>query len=125
MSLLFGDNYKEQTDLTGKNYTFYRLFYQSTKIVNTKNLSLPATILASNCYYGMFQNCTALVNAPELPATTLAQSCYASMFQNCISLVNAPTLSATTLTNGCYNSMFGGCTSLTTAPELPAIILKY
>ncbi len=120
MSLLFGDNFKGQADLTGKSYAFWRLFNQNTKVINAKNLSLPATTLAYGCYYYMFYGCTGLTTAPELPATTLAYNCYTSMFKGCTSLTTAPELSATTLASSCYNSMFQGCTSITTAPELPA-----
>ena len=123
MSLLYGDNYKGQTDLTGKSYAFYRLFRNNTKVVSAENLSLPATTLVDNCYQGMFNGCTSLTTAPELPATTLSQNCYQGMFNGCASLVTAPELPATTLTQSCYSSMFASCTSLITAPELPATTL--
>lgn len=123
MSLYYGDDFVGQTDLTGKNYVFYRLFHQCDKLVSAENLILPATTLASFCYGSMFQGCTSLTTAPELPATTLASSCYGSMFFGCTSLTNAPELPATTLANSCYSSMFRGCTSLTSAPELPATTL--
>ena len=32
--------------------------------------------MASSCYYGMFRECTSLTQAPSLPATTLATNCY-------------------------------------------------
>ena len=123
MSLLYGDNYKEQTDLTGTTSDFWYLFENNTKVINANNLSLPATTLASYCYYYMFYGCTSLTTAPELPATTLASSCYSHMFYGCTSLTTAPTLPATTLASSCYYSMFYGCTSLTTAPTLPATTL--
>ncbi len=123
MSLLFGDNFKGQTDLTGKNYAFYNLFKNNTKVVSAENLSLSATTLANTCYSSMFEGCTSLVNAPELPATTLANTCYSYMFRNCTSLVTAPELPATTLASSCYQFMFRNCTSLTTAPQLPATTL--
>jgi hypothetical protein len=123
MSLLFGDNYKGQTDLTGKDYAFYRLFYQNTKVINTENLSLPATTLANSCYRQMFRGCTSLVRAPKLPATTLAELCYFYMFDGCTSLTTAPELPATTLATSCYSYMFDSCTNLVTAPKLPAITL--
>ena len=123
MSLLFGDDFTNKTDLTGKNYAFYNLFYQNTNIKSAKNLILPATTLANWCYYSMFDGCTSLVNAPELPAETLANYCYDSMFLGCTSLTTAPNLPATTLAEYCYDEMFTGCTSLTTAPELPATTL--
>ena len=123
MSLLFGDNFKGQTDLTGKNYAFYSLFNGNTKVINAKNLSLPATILANYCYNNMFYGCKSLTTAPELPATTLANYCYYYMFNGCTSLTTAPALPATTLTSYCYQYMFQYCTNLTTAPELPATTL--
>ena len=123
MSLLYGDNFKGQTSLQGKNYAFFRLFSGCTGLESAENLSLPATTLASNCYGGMFDDCWSLTTAPSLPATTLADNCYASMFENCTSLTTAPELPATTLATRCYASMFAYCASLTTAPQLPATTL--
>ena len=123
MSLLYGDDFIGQTDLSGKNYVFYRLFYNCTTLQSAENLILPATTLADYCYYYMFYGCTSLTTAPELPATTLADYCYYFMFYGCTSLTTAPELPATTLANNCYTYMFRGCTSLTTAPELPATTL--
>ena len=120
MSLLFGADFKGKTDLTGKNFAFYRLFSSNSKLVNAQNLSLPAITLASWCYGFMFYGCTNLVNAPVLSATTLAGSCYGYMFYGCTSLTTAPELPATTLASYCYQYMFQGCTSLETAPTLPA-----
>ena len=125
MSLLYGDNFKGQTDLTGKDCAFCALFYdydgeKHCGIVNAKDLSLPATTLASSCYSNMFNGCTNLTSAPELPATTLASSCYYYMFNGCTNLTTTPELPATTLAISCYYNMFNGCTSLTTAPVLPA-----
>ena len=124
MSLLFGADFKGQTDLTGKDYAFYRLFSSNSNLVNVQNLSLPATTLAESCYDSMFYGCTSLVNAPTLPATTLAGYCYSYMFYGCTNLVNAPSvLPATTLAGGCYTCMFRNCTSLVNAPTLPATTL--
>ena len=123
MSLLFGDNFSGQTDLTGYDYAFNSLFKGCTTITSAENLILPATTLSQNCYNNMFYYCTSLTTAPELPATTLASGCYYNMFGGCTSLTTAPVLSATTLANNCYNAMFEGCTSLTTAPVLPATTL--
>ena len=123
MSMLFGDNAANNYSLSGKNYAFYNLFYNCSTIINTNNLSLPATTLAGSCYEYMFYGCTKLTATPKLPATTLAQSCYHSMFYNCTSLTTAPELPATTLANNCYAYMLNGCTNLTTAPALPATTL--
>ena len=123
MSLLYGDNFAGRTNLTSKNYIFYNLFKNCSKLINAENLSLPATTLAIACYKNMFYNCTSLTTVPELPATTLANNCYEKMFYNCTSLTTTPELSATTLADYCYTYMFQDCTSLTTAPELPATTL--
>ena len=149
MSLINSTNFENLNTLTSER-TFYRLFYNCSKLVSAENLSLPAmtltrdcygsmfvsctslttapalpaTTLAQNCYYGMFHNCSSLTTAPELPATTLANYCYRYMFWQCKSLTSAPSvLPATTLAEGCYQEMFAVCTSLTTAPALPATTL--
>ena len=123
MSLVYGDNFSGQTDLTEYENVFENLFYNCSGLTSAENLILPATVLGYQCYYSMFLNCTSLTTAPQLPATTLAEWCYYGMFQGCTSLTTAPVLSATTLANWCYESMFEGCTSLTTAPILPATTL--
>lgn len=117
MSIVHGDNFRNS--ITISDYQFTSLF-NNTKVVNAKNLVLPATTLNRSCYLGMFKDCTGLTTAPELPATTLATYCYDSMFQNCTNLKTAPALPATTLEKYCYYYMFQDCTSLTSAPELPA-----
>lgn len=121
MSLLFGDNYVEQTSLVGKNNAFASLFTYSN-IISAENLYLNFT-LSSRSYASMFYGCTSLTTAPQLPATTLANYCYSDMFRGCTSLTSAPELPVTILYNGCYESMFSGCTSLTKAPALPATTL--
>ena len=118
MSLLYGDNFNDQTDLTGKNYAFRYLFSGCTRLTSAENLSLPATTLAVSCYYSMFHRCTSLTTAPSLPATTLATSGYAYMFYYCTSLSTAPELPATTLADYCYSYMFSCCTSLITVPNM-------
>ena len=133
MSLLYGDNFINQTSLATKNYAFDRLFDISwnnydpykNKLKEADKLILPATILSSYCYEKMFKGCRSLTTAPELPATTLASDCYINMFNGCTALTTAPELPATALINYCYKNMFYGCTSLTTAPELPATTLAY
>ena len=124
MSLLYGDDFEKENDLTGKDYAFYKLFYNCTNIVDASELILPATTLANYCYYYMFSGCTSLTTAPELPATTLAEYCYGDMFRGCTGLTVAAELPATTLAEYCYGSMFLRCTRLTTASELPATELS-
>lgn len=126
-SLLWGDNFVGQTDLTGKKCAFYSLFSYCTGLTSASGLRLPATTLSDNCYYGMFGGCGNLTTVPSnlLPATTMKSYCYYAMFNSCTNLTEAPQLPATTLDYDCYTYMFAGCTSITTAPELPATTLGY
>lgn len=76
--------------------------------------ALPSMNLHSECYQGMFKECTNLTEVPEsLPATTLYKRCYENMFYGCTSLQKAPKLPAETLASKCYSSMFENCSSLT------------
>ena len=122
MSLLYGDDYEGNVSLSGKDYYFYRLFFNCNSLTTAP--ALPATTLSKYCYNYMFYGCTSLTTAPELPAITLSDYCYKDMFRNCTSLTTSPELPATTLSGGCYYSIFQGCTSLTTAPYLPATTLQ-
>lgn len=125
MSIMYGDNFNNQTDFSGRNSGQSVQFSGGTTLIDASHLILPATGLTSKCYSYMFYNCSALQTAPVLPATSLATDCYQYMFAKCTSLTNAPVLPATTVEGQCYKDMFAGCTSLTSAPVLPATELKY
>ena len=98
----------------------YREMFSDCKCLFKAPIILPSKVASEDCYLRMFQNCTSLVQAPNLPATTLGVSCYEEMFENCSSLTLAPELPATIMKKGCYMQMFRNCTSLTVAPDLPA-----
>ena len=127
MSLLYGDNFVGQTDLSEKGYAFWCLFEGCSGLTSINNLVLPATTLSEWCYGLMFDYCSSLTSIPSdlLPATTLASGCYLAMFGLCDSLTSIPSglLPATTLAEDCYRSMFYFCSMLTTAPDLPATTL--
>jgi hypothetical protein len=89
---------------------------------------LPATELASYCYFGMFSGCSNLVDGPdELPATHLPESCYAFMFSGCYKLEEVPEMPTTTqvtVEKECCSFMFYKCKSIVTGPSvLPATTL--
>ena len=129
MSLLYNDNFVGEDTFTANHMGIFKfLFYNCDKLIDAKNLSLPATTMASSCYQSMFMGCTSLTAAPaELPATTMASRCYQSMFMGCTSLTAAPAELPDNTTDCMYacNSMFMGCTSLTTAPILRTQKLRY
>ena len=113
MSLLYGDNFENQTSLSGKNYAFMNLFSGCTTVINAENMELPATTLSDYCYCNMFNGAINLVKAPsELPATTLSVGCYYNMFYSGTSLTTAPELHAATLLQDSYRQMFKYCTNL-------------
>lgn len=103
------------------DYAFYGLFETCSSLVQAP--ALPAITLTPYCYSNMFNGCTSLTTTPALPAITLANYCYSNMFKDCTSITTAPELPATTLANYCYFNMFSGCTALAHAPELPATTL--
>ena len=111
MSLIYGDDFKNNSTISSI-YTFASLFRDCTNLVSAENLILPATTLAYDCYYGMFQGCKSLTQAPVLPANSLARDCYRYMFAGCTSLTKAPELPATILETGCYSYMFQDCSNL-------------
>lgn len=109
-------------------HMFKNCYRLSGLTLNTNGISmLPATTLAKNCYYSMFQNCMSLSRAPKLPASTLVQGCYNYMFAaDCLwyytgktmyhihatltpSLVNGT--GTPTTGNGYVNSSVGGGTA--------------
>ena len=104
------------------NAQFYYLF-ASSKVLSAEHLIIPFMTLTDACYRGMFKSSSITV-APELPATSLATDCYYEMFNNCKSLTAAVNLMATSLATRCYKDMFMNCTHLTTCQSiLPATTL--
>ena len=117
-TLIDFQNY-DSDELDTSKARFCNLFYNCTALTTAPKL--PATVLASECYWQMFVYCSGLIEAPELPATTLTSNCYRYMFYGCKGLQTAPELPATTLVPGCYMAMFYECTNLKNAPKrLPA-----
>lgn len=109
MSLIGGDNFTGTTSIT-KSYAFASLFKLSN-VISAKYLVLPVMALYTSCYRAMFSFATSLVDAPELPATTLARDCYWYMFES-TAIATAPVLAVETLVQGCYGGMFSGCSHL-------------
>lgn len=150
-SMEYGDNFSGATACTATD-AFKNMFNNSTSLVDSENLILPALHLSGDtCYSNMFQYCTNMTTVPVISATNiygvsactqmfmgcssitaiptiratrLAANCFQSMFAGCTSIVSASTLPATNLAGTCYYRMFSGCTALETAPVLPAPTLS-
>lgn len=116
-SLLYGDAFDENPELTNSTYQFAELLSGSTTLLDAQNLILPSSTASEYSYDGLFRDCTNLSSAPKLPAMTLGDGCYSSMFEGCISLLEAPELPAKTLATACYKRMF--CMSRTTKVTTP------
>lgn len=119
LSLVYGDNAFDVTDISDHSRLFYSLFDGDTLLVSAENLLLTPKVLCTSCYSYMFNGCTSLTTAPSIIPVNANASC-SYMFNECTSLTTAPELPSTTLNTTCYSFMFRNCTSLTTAPELPA-----
>lgn len=113
------DATRTRTDVPA--YAFINLFNNCRALISAPEV--PATELSDYCYYAMFSDCGKLTEAPVLPATEMKTACYCNMFMSCVSLQVAPELPAMTLATNCYTSMFFSCAKLTVAPELPAMEL--
>ena len=110
MSLIGGDDFSGLTSFNNKGYVFRSLF-DGSGVVSAENLVLPVMTLTNDCYRGMFANTPSMTAAPKLPATTLAANCYWYMFQR-TSISEAPELPAATLPTGAYGGMFHDASSL-------------
>lgn len=104
MSLLFGDNFQDNTTLP--EYAFFKLFFD-TRICSAKNLVLPSLTLSRYCYKEMFYNCGSLIIAPKLPALELVDYCYDHMFLHCTKLSYVKALFCTT-PSASYTSLWLG-----------------
>ena len=120
LSLLYGDNFEEQTDFATYTWAFDALFKNCSGLVDASGLVMDGIALPTRCYRQLFNGCTRLTKAPVLMAEILSVNCYLGMFAECTSLVDAPALIAKTMVQGCYARMFENCTSLVDAPKLNA-----
>ena len=82
MSMVDEENFATAITLTANN-TFNGLFQNNAKLTDASGLLLPATTLAENCYYRMFEGCTSLTNAYVKTAYTTAYSECFDMFTGC------------------------------------------
>lgn len=97
---------------------FQGLFNGCTAIVDASELILPTENLGAYNFQSLFYGCKSLLNAPDILAKSLGISTCQSMFEGCSALTTAPVISATSVSiDSCVN-MFKGCTSLTTAPSI-------
>lgn len=113
------------TDLTGADYCYNAMFYQ-THVSELPEGLFPASTLSLGCYQSMF----GYTNIDEIPVNlfesvdALTERCYCNMFCYCTHITSIPAalLPKTTLAPYCYAQMFDGCSGLTSIPAnlLPA-----
>lgn len=96
------------------------MFRGCTSLVKAADLGAVSYFKEDSCY-GMYENCTSLVDVPDLPDAAMGIGSLASMFKDCTALKKAPELPSRWLASGCYANMFDGCRALEDGPsELPA-----
>lgn len=97
MSLLYGDDFVEQTTLTS-DWVLCNLF-NGAMIVSAENLILPAPVLTQHCYRAMFSHATYLTISPVLPAKNIVTGCYKFMFEHTENIKQITCLAETGLYN--------------------------
>ena len=119
MSIRFGDNFMEQTNLKSdygeiKN-AFASLFSGCTRVKSARNMILPAIRLSTSCYEKMFKNCTGLTTPPYsigTSGTVMTSGSCAYMFQGCTSLNNITCLATDISANmSIYRWVYGVASS--------------
>ena len=94
------------------DYTFYKLFSGCSGLKNIPTLTRPNFPIGKYSHAYMFENCSAITEAPDSLALTLTEGCYKGMFKGCSSIKTSPVLPATTMVNNCYEEIFYNCSSL-------------
>ena len=61
----------------------YALMFDACRFKDVPNNYLPATTLATGCYYAMFAENPNLETTPDLPAEVMVDECYEGMFYKC------------------------------------------
>ena len=136
-SLILSDNYDAYSAaaydensvkaIRHRDNAFNSLFSGNTHIKNhpSKPLQIYAVLYGKRAFYGMFENCTGLTEAPQLITRSDCHPndySFAYMFAGCINMKRAPELPFIALGNftGVCLGMFKNCSSLVAAPVLPA-----
>lgn len=112
LSLLYGDNFANQTVLNKNGLMF--AFYGCQNLVNIDNLTIPiVSITTSKGLRGTFREIgVSSVPSDLLQATTIVSECYMGTFEGCVNLVKAPILPATNIPSYAYFALFNNCSSL-------------
>ena len=97
---------------------FAYMFY-GCKITSVPEDFLPSKSVFTDCYLGMFSECTELTKAPVLLATTLAQDCYKDMFYGCSKLNYIKMLATDISATNCLSYWVNGVASTGTFVKNP------
>lgn len=104
MSLIYGDNFEEQTEFDNLDGGDFQGLFADTSIESAENLELPVSELTDYCYQYMFSGCTLLETAPTLSAETLVDGCYDNMFNGCSSLSYIKMIATDITATDCLNN---------------------
>ena len=118
MSLLYGDDFKENNIALGNRLDILLFNSNVTEILNPDTF-LPYTELEIGCYYYLFSNCTELTNAPVLPAKVLTEDCYCGMFYNCAKINHIKMLATDISAEYCLHNWVVGVSSTGTFVKHP------
>ena len=106
--ILNNGQYNQEYDYYQNLYGYVYADGNIQSLLNYENKCYPS------CFLNMFSSDGKqyLITPPKLPATILAPNCYEGMFSHCYELFEFPKLPALKMQSNCYNSMFSACYSL-------------
>lgn len=89
LSLLYGDDFRSRTVLTGETRAFAHLF-EETCVVDARELVIPGGLLSPWAMLDMFFNCQYLTTSPIIPEQTEVSggTAYVELFCDCVSLTD-------------------------------------
>lgn len=107
-----------QCTIIDGDYSFYRLFYQ-TSVTDINGLILNPISISEGCYYEMFRECISLVNGKvDIRAENGDTGCFGHMFSGCTNMTDGPSeIKLVSYPYLCCNQMFAG-TKITKGPIL-------
>jgi hypothetical protein len=132
MSIVWGDDYVyapackvpyPNTTHSDYRHNGYEILHFSDiiydhKLTDAGDLWLPTKNLGIYIFDSMFNECSNLIDAPDINAKYLPKGACKNMFKSCSSLTTMPTILAETLEESAMDYMFGDCSSLVTTTQL-------
>lgn len=106
----------------------YKGMFEGSSLVQTKTEILPLIDIPNSAYEAMFKDCELLTNTPLLPGVNLGEAAYREMFMNTKALKDVDIdliISATNISDYTFESMFEGSALLASTRILARNMKNY